>query len=136
MRQGQRQMNAVSRFVREIPKSLINGTVPAKKAFRYQDDYDYEFSSSPEDIPFTAPKREAEPRRATKFNINDYIKKGSEMGGSAPDYGVGDRVSHVKFGTGTVLSMTERDGDYDVSVEFEKFGVRKLRASFSKLKKI
>ena len=136
MRQGQRQMNAVSRFVREIPKSLINGTVPARKAFRYQDDYDYEFSSSPEDIPFTAPKREAEPRRATKFNINDYIKKGSEMGGAAPDYGEGDRVSHVKFGTGTVLSMTERDGDYDVSVEFEKFGVRKLRASFSKLKKI
>ena len=136
MRQGQRQMNAVSRFVREIPKSLINGTVPAKKAFRYQDDYDYEFSSSPEDIPFTAPKREAEPRRATKFNINDYIKKGSEMGGTAPDYTEGDRVSHVKFGTGTVLSMTERDGDYDVSVEFEKFGVRKLRASFSKLKKI
>ena len=35
MRQGQRQMNAVSRFVREIPKSLINGTVPARKAFRY-----------------------------------------------------------------------------------------------------
>ena len=85
MRQGQRQMNAVSRFVREIPKSLINGTVPSRKAFRYQDDYDYEISSSPEDIPFTAPKREAEPRRATKFNINDYIKKGSEMGGAAQD---------------------------------------------------
>lgn len=136
MRQGQRQMNAVSRFVREIPKNLINGSVPEKKAFRYQDDYDYEFSSSLDDIPFSTPKHEAKPSRAAKFNINDYIKKGSEMGGAAPDYAVGDSVSHVKFGKGKVLAMTERDGDYDVSVEFEKFGVRKLRASFSKLKKI
>jgi DNA helicase-2/ATP-dependent DNA helicase PcrA len=82
------------------------------------------------------PVKKASPPPAFKYNINDYIKKGSEMGGAAPDYAVGDSVSHVKFGKGTVLSMTERDGDYDVSVEFEKFGVRKLRASFSKLKKI
>lgn len=52
------------------------------------------------------------------------------------DYQVGDRVSHVKFGAGTVLEITEGGRDYEVKVDFDRAGVRKMFASFAKLKKI
>lgn len=52
------------------------------------------------------------------------------------EYGVGDRVSHIKFGEGTVLSIDEGGRDYEVTVDFEDFGVKKMFAAFAKLKKI
>ena len=54
----------------------------------------------------------------------------------ALDYGVGDRVSHVKFREGTVLKIEERPKDYEVTVEFDKAGVKKMYAAFAKLRKI
>ena len=52
------------------------------------------------------------------------------------DYGVGDTVKHIKFGTGTVLSITDGGRDFEVTVDFEKYGIKKMFASFAKLKKI
>ena len=52
------------------------------------------------------------------------------------EYGVGDRVSHIKFREGTVLDIEERPKDYEVTVEFDKAGVKKMYAAFAKLKKI
>ena len=52
------------------------------------------------------------------------------------DYSVGDRVRHLRFGEGTVLEITEGRKDYEVKVEFDTAGVKKLFASFAKLKKI
>ena len=53
----------------------------------------------------------------------------------ALEYGIGDTVSHVKFGVGQVISITEGGRDYEVTVEFEKVGIKKMFASFAKLKK-
>ena len=52
------------------------------------------------------------------------------------DYGVGDTVFHIKFGTGIVKEILEGGRDYEVTVEFEKAGVKKMFASFAKLKKL
>lgn len=52
------------------------------------------------------------------------------------DYVVGDRVSHVKFGEGTVVSIVDGTKDYEVSVAFDTAGQKKMFASFAKLKKI
>ena len=51
-------------------------------------------------------------------------------------YGVGDRVRHVKFGEGTVLSIEDGKRDYEVVVNFNKVGEKKLFASFAKLVKV
>ena len=61
---------------------------------------------------------------------------GSSMGKADIDYGVGDTVSHIKFGTGVVKSVVDGGRDYEVTVEFENYGVKKMFASFAKLKKI
>ena len=52
------------------------------------------------------------------------------------EYGVGDRVRHMKFGEGTVADITEGGRDYEVAVDFDNFGRKKMFASFAKLKKV
>ena len=51
-------------------------------------------------------------------------------------YAIGDTVQHSRFGTGTVLDITEIPGDHQVTVEFASSGTKKMRASFAKLKKM
>jgi DNA helicase-2/ATP-dependent DNA helicase PcrA len=49
---------------------------------------------------------------------------------------VGDTVSHQKFGNGVVKNIVNGGRDYEVTVEFEKFGVKKMFAAFAKLVKV
>ena len=55
---------------------------------------------------------------------------------SSLDYGKGDRVRHVKFGEGTVLDVENGKRDFEVTVQFDRAGVKKLFASFAKLVKV
>lgn len=66
----------------------------------------------------------------------DGLSKGAQMPGGAPDYGVGDRVLHTKYGEGTVLSLTKGTKDYQVTVMFDTMGQRSMYAGFAKLKKL
>ena len=52
------------------------------------------------------------------------------------DYKEGDRVRHIKFGEGTVQSIVEGGRDYEVTVEFDQVGRKKMFAAFAKLKKV
>lgn len=52
------------------------------------------------------------------------------------NYGEGDRVSHVKFGEGTVKAVKDGGKDFEVTVVFDGAGQKKMFASFAKLKKI
>ena len=82
------------------------------------------------------------------LNNNPFIKKGlgnlSSLNSNAFDkpkapavinYKVGDKVSHVKFGNGQVTEMVPKDNDYMVTVEFDDFGTKKMKASFARLVK-
>ena len=60
---------------------------------------------------------------------------GTPKGGKLT-YGVGDRVKHSKFGEGTVQSIVEGGRDYEVTVEFDQAGRKKMFAAFAKLKKV
>ncbi len=64
------------------------------------------------------------------------ISKGMPMKTSAPDYVEGDRVSHIKYGNGTVTSLEEGPRDYKVTVMFDDCGQKIMYAAFAKLKKI
>ena len=52
------------------------------------------------------------------------------------DYEVGDRVRHMKFGEGLVTSIVEGGRDYEVTVNFDVAGTKKMFAGFAKLQKI
>lgn len=51
-------------------------------------------------------------------------------------YEVGDRVKHIKFGEGIVLSIIDGKRDFEVTVDFDQVGTKRMFASFAKLKKI
>ena len=62
---------------------------------------------------------------------------GSSSGGKALlDYEEGDRVSHMKFGEGIVTGIRDGGRDWEVTVDFEEYGTKKLFAGFAKLKKV
>ncbi len=64
------------------------------------------------------------------------LSKGMPMKNEAPDYGEGDRVSHVKYGVGTVTSLEKGPRDYKVTVSFDDCGQKIMYAAFAKLKKV
>ena len=63
-------------------------------------------------------------------------RKGSEISSDHLEYEAGDRVSHVKFGEGTVTDIQKGERDFLVSVNFDRVGVRKMYAGYARLKKL
>ena len=127
MIRGETQYNAVSRFVKEIPVDLLDGYV--RKSATEQMPKQETFRKAKQAFkakPFTGNSQEA--------SMQTYAKMKEQ--GATLDYVVGDRVSHVKFGEGTVLSIVEGGRDYEVTVDFDTAGTRKMFALFAKLKKV
>ena len=81
-------------------------------------------------------QREQNVTRHTPSLKNDAFRKGSAIEKKEPEYRAGDRVSHIKFGEGTVLKIEEEAKDYKVTVEFDGFGTKVMLAGFAKLEKI
>jgi DNA helicase-2/ATP-dependent DNA helicase PcrA len=52
------------------------------------------------------------------------------------DYGMGDRVTHVKYGVGTVVNIAKEPKDFKVTVDFDGYGKKIMYAGFAKLEKI
>lgn len=148
MVRGETQYNKLSRFVKEIPMHLIDtgnkkieeGTeIPvqntyshAKQAFRAQP-FAAQFAGYGSGMRGTSGGGKSAGKQP--FSA---LQKGSQLTagkGGKLSYGVGDRVRHVKFGEGTVLEIKEGGRDYEVTVEFDSAGVRKMFAMFAKLVK-
>ncbi len=121
MIRGETQYSKTSRFVREIPRELIDlgrdGTT--EHAFKKPELF------GGAEVP--RKKYTAETFKPRQFTVT----KADSL-----DYGVGDTVRHVKFGVGVVQSIAEGGRDYEVTVDFDRFGVKRMFASFAKLKKI
>lgn len=121
MIRGETMFNSVSRFVREIPQEYLE----IKKN-----------RDSTAKIP-SAQKQAAWQQSKENFRAKPYetqplvVNKASGL-----DYTAGDRVRHIKFGEGTVLEIAEGKKDYEVKVEFDTAGVKRLFASFAKLRKL
>ena len=76
-------------------------------------------------------------QQASKLSALSSLQKGAQVqSGEAPEYAVGDRVRHVKYGDGTVKAIVKEPRDYKVTVEFDGAGQKIMYASFAKLKMI
>ena len=79
---------------------------------------------------------------STTFNANIRIKKPqqaktfSAQKATKLDYEIGDTVRHIKFGVGIVTDIVDGGRDYEVTVNFDQAGTKKMFASFAKLKKL
>ncbi|MEG1848305.1 MAG: ATP-dependent DNA helicase PcrA, partial [Lachnospiraceae bacterium] len=64
------------------------------------------------------------------------IQKGMPVELTKPDYEVGDRVSHIKYGEGTVTQLEIAPRDYKVTIDFDGAGTKIMFATFAKLKMV
>ena len=126
MLHGETRYNAASRFLKEIPPPLMDNrlstfrkmkvTVPVKNY------------TAPENKPYVAGGISALKRGG--------IGQGMPSMGENPDYIVGDKVAHIKYGIGIVRSIEQGTKDYQVTVDFDSAGPKIMYASFAKLKKV
>ena len=118
MMRGEVQYNKMSRFLKEIPVHLFSTGVKIEK----------EQVKAPIQNPYLQKTPTFTPTKpAQNFGVKT-------TGG--PGYDVGDRVRHMKFGDGIVISMVEGGRDYEVTVQFDTVGVKKMFAGFAKMQKI
>ena len=126
---GELQFNAVSRFIAEMPSLMLDNKLPGR---RNQEENSSGYGSA---------KGAGNPK--AKVDIKPFIlqadamTKGKDLVKSdGLEYNVGDRVSHIKFGVGEVVSIVDGGRDFEVAVDFEKYGIKKMFAAFAKLKKV
>lgn len=162
MMRGEPQYNKVSRFVQEIPPELMDmgegekRTRSASAGFMGMESKPNPYQSSrriagtkPYETIFDKEATGRKPMSAADLLNSGFLKKGSDMmskplpdaagskgGTGGLGYSVGDTVKHIKFGIGTVVSINDAGRDYEVGVNFNTAGMKKMFASFAKLKKV
>lgn len=153
MMHGNRVYSDVSRFVREIPPLLFEHEADMINMARRRqqesvDRYNrgLDGGSGCLDASYSGTSSDGIRNYGRSNSYNAYkakqpasqpaFGKAFVVAGSVkPDYSVGDRVRHIKFGSGTVEQLEKGDKDYEVTVNFDRCGIRKMYASFAKLKK-
>ena len=119
MLRGQTQYNRRSRFIDEIPGQYLDTEQ------RVSEQRVVKNTERPAKYQYGA-------KAGKPYTLSDFTVQ--PVGES--DYQVGDRVKHIKFGVGTVQEITKGGRDFEVAVEFDRVGRKKMFASFAKLKKV
>ena len=121
---GTTQYNRVSRFVEEIPEDLLTEHVVFEK------------KKEVESVKSTAYQQAKQAFHSKPFAAAKPVQQFGKKQDGTLDYEVGDRVRHVKFGEGLVTQITSGGRDYEVTVNFDTAGVKKMFAMFARLQKI
>ena len=128
MIRGETQFHGISRFVKEIPQELIQGNTWEPKP---RDEF---LGERPISNRQKMQKMKKTPLAAQTYQAaKDF---GTKIQKNSLDYGEGDRVKHIKFGEGTVVQINDGGRDFEVTVEFDGAGRKKMFASFAKLQKV
>ena len=132
MTRGETHYNRMSRFLQEIPKELMeNGSLPFDKEMQKEREQELIRQNA-----YTQAKQAFRQKPFQNYGIQKGAKAFAVSKEKGLDYQVGDRVRHIKFGEGTVKGILEGGRDFEVTVEFDTAGVKKMFATFAKLKKI
>ena len=138
---GRTSHNPISRFVTEIPTELIYNDTPRSQEYRPQG---IVFGSLAKDQPasYTQKSSYGTGNYATRSNgVGDAITVGKSFArpvksASAAAFSEGDRVSHMTFGEGEIISVKPMGADVLYEISFDKVGTKKLMATYAKLKKL
>ena len=155
MTRGQIEPHSVSRFVREIARDKLDQgrKAPAKSTI---DNLRGGFGKDMRDAiqtkafapkpsskmftnPYTSSNSNSRTDAHTKTGPRIYDGTSTKQTGSTNEmlgYEVGDSVIHKKFGVGTVKAIRDGGRDFEVTVDFPAWGVKKMFAAFAKLEKV
>ena len=138
---GRTSHNPLSRFVTEIPPSLIHRDAPPRRSDGYSSygSHGYGAGTSQTRTYYSAPS--ATHRTTAVGGVGDKVTIGKTFtspvkNGSVTRFAEGDRVSHITFGEGEILSVKPMGADVLYEISFDKVGTKKLMATYAKLKKL
>ncbi len=114
---GRTQYNPVSRFIKELPEECV----------------------SVEDLSDGIARETARPRQKKHSISKEFYSRPAVNTPTAAKFErftAGERVTHLAFGEGTVLSAREMGTDVMYEIAFDNCGTKKLMATYAKLKKV
>ncbi|QTC41056.1 DNA helicase PcrA [Bacillus sp. V3] len=120
---GQTKMNPVSRFISEIPADLLDDVMAESK------------SKGPFSSPFGRTAGGSPSRPAPRKPVTRPVVQ-KTTGGEAVSWQVGDKASHKKWGTGTVVSVKGSGDSVELDIAFPSpTGIKRLLAKFAPIQK-
>ena len=132
---GQTSRNMPSRFLREIPSSVIDDqSVVARRSTGFTSAHSGFSSGARGGSSYTSSSKIGSAKQSSN-SAHKFGQAGNAAQKSNVDYKVGDTVSHKSFGTGTILTITPMGGDMLLEVAFDKAGTKKMMANYARLEK-
>lgn len=132
---GQTSRNMPSRFLREIPSSVIDDqSVVVRRSTGFTSAHSGFSSGARGGSSYTSSSKIGSARQSSN-SAHKFGQAGNAAQKSNVDYKVGDTVSHKSFGTGTILTITPMGGDMLLEVAFDKAGTKKMMANYARLEK-
>ena len=138
---GESQYNKQSRFIDEIPRYMLDIGADKVNNFGRRRDMDNEikkvtpaYTKANGDDGYK--RHDGDDLAVEPYSLNYGKIINQSVGDANLAYAEGDTVKHIKFGKGIVQSIVKGGKDYEVTVEFEKFGVKKMLSQFANLKKV
>ena len=121
---GSTSHNQPSRFLGEIPEELLEKTKSR----------DWKTLDEGEEIPHSAQEMRA--RSVVAAHHFGQVAGGSSNTAQKVQYNIGDKVSHLSFGAGTIAGVTPMPGDVMLDIKFDTAGDKKLLANYANLTKL
>ena len=129
---GKTEARMISKFVSEIDNKYLDEEKPQQRVSSFSSGNSFDRFSSDNYFSYV---KSSHKNQSLDGVMNTYnLKRGS--GVSNDDFKKGERVKHKKFGEGLILSVENKDGDFQLEISFDNVGTRTLMASFAKLTKI
>ena len=145
---GSTSYNQMSRFLKEIPKDLLDGydEIDSNDNNSFKDsNYGWEYGTNYagkvktykfdniEKMPESKVRAEAFQFRTAESFLNSLNNKAKEKQVDISKYKEGQRIYHKKFGEGTIDKIEEEGEDYKLDINFDKVGHKRLMAKFAEL---
>lgn len=145
---GSTSYNQMSRFLKEIPKDLLDGydEIDSDGNNSFKDsNYGWEYGTNYagkvktykldniEKMPESKVGAEAFQFRTAESFLNSLNNKAKEKQVDISKYKEGQRIYHKKFGEGTIDKIEEEGEDYKLDINFDKVGHKRLMAKFAEL---
>lgn len=138
---GETRYSKISRFVEEIPEELLSSSrldrkLAGKAAEKNTTESELPWNPKPAGVSSFGSKTNAYAAKTMPGTVPSFGKAFTVEKSKGLDYQVGDQVRHIRFGQGVVLDIKDGGKDFEVTVCFDTVGVKKMFASFAKLKKV
>ncbi len=138
MLNGNRIFTEESRFIEEIPDELLDMKDISSFSKSNRNRYGNEFGSGSYGSGSGNKSGKSRSSAGTYGKTNPYktVSKPASSSAFTVEYGIGDTVRHIKFGTGKVTELIKTGNEYEVTVVFDRVGEKKMFASLARLKKV